>query len=248
MSQPVWRFAITLMRHAVGLWDAVNASSSTLLHPLIPERVERIRDEEGDRAFYLTPPDLTALRLELGFLPPDFVERGYQDHATIWDTWATGPIEPHLAQLVPVGNLRAVALLWLRAEINRQLLGHVKPQLAYVSSERREGALQFRLAPVDVWGAMWLDLAREIETVGGRPVERRTCQACGKPFDVGPDRKRAHAKFCDDRCRRAAQDRKIRHARALARRGQTVTSIAKALGCQPVTVRGWLKNSPRRSH
>jgi hypothetical protein len=95
---------------------------------------------------------------------------------------------------------------------------------------------------------MWLDLAREIETVGERPLERRMCQACGKPFDVGPDRKRAHAKFCDDRCRRAAQDRKIRRARALAGRGRTVTSIAKAFGCQPETVRGWVKNRLKRSY
>jgi hypothetical protein len=61
MSQPRWRYAITLMRHVVELWDALNAFSSTLLHPLIPERVERIRDEYGDCAFYKAAPELVAL-------------------------------------------------------------------------------------------------------------------------------------------------------------------------------------------
>src|SRR5262249_52431906 len=78
MSHQAWRYAITLMGYAVELWDAINTSSPTILHPLISERVERIQDEHGDHAFYVTPPDLTALRMELGLLPPDFAERGYE--------------------------------------------------------------------------------------------------------------------------------------------------------------------------
>jgi hypothetical protein len=218
------------MRHAVALWDAIEAGDDRFIR----ERVERKRIHEGkiDLAFYRSPPDL--------------VRQDYPEEAAIWNTWDGFPVEPQFARLIPFGNLRAVALLWLRGEINRKLAGHVKPQLEYARRGSRAGELQLRLVPVDVLGAMWLDFARTIENSLARRLVRRVCLACGRPFDVARDLKRAHAKFCGEACRQANRYAKIQRARALAVNGRSVAAIAREVDSSPDTVRRWLRKKPRR--
>jgi hypothetical protein len=225
-----WEHEIAAMRHAVALWDAIEVGDDRFIR----ERVERRRIHEGkiDHAFYRSPRDL--------------VKRGYRPEVPIWDTSDLSPVEPQFARLIPFDNLHAVALLWLRGEINRKLAGHVKPQLEYARRGSRAGELQLRLAPMDVLGALWLDFAHTIENSLARRLVRRVCPACGRPFDVARDLKRAHAKFCGEACRQANRYAKIKRARALAANGQPVAAIVRELDSSPDTVRRWLRKKPRR--
>jgi hypothetical protein len=230
VSRARWEHEIVAMHNAVALWDAIEGGDDRVIR----ERVGRRRIHEGkiDQAFYRSPPDL--------------VRQGYPHEAVIWDTGDVFPVEPQFARVIPFSNLRAVALVWLRGEINRKLAGHVKPQLEYARRGSRVHGLQLRLAPVDVLGAMWLDFAHTIENSLARRLVRRVCPACGRPFDLARDLKRAHAKFCGEACRQANRYAKIKRARALAANGQPVAAIVRELDSSPDTVRRWLRKKPRR--
>jgi hypothetical protein len=229
VSKARWEYEILVMRDAVALWDAIETGDDRVIR----ERVGRTRENGIDQAFYRAPREL--------------VERGYSPRENIiWNTSDLARVEPQFAQLIPFGNLRAVALVGLRGEVNRKLAGHVKPQLEYARRGSRAGELQLRLAPVDVLGLMWLDFARTVEDAAARRLVRRVCPACGRPFDVARDLKRAHAKFCGEACRQANQYAKIQRARALAADDQSVAAIAREVDSSPDTVRRWLRKKPRR--
>lgn len=92
------------------------------------------------------------------------------------------------------------------------------------------------LAPVNLLGAMWLQLARAVS--GNKAF--RECGRCGKPFELSPDRTRKSRKYCSERCRSRAYRVRIDAAQEMRRAGKTLGQIAAELGSDIPTVKGWV--------
>lgn len=120
----------------------------------------------------------------------------------------------------------------------RMLLG-VAPTVETTKKGKNWTHRQVLLAPslLGMFAAMFLTDLTE-----GREV--RTCVVCSKVFVSG-----AHAaKYCSVTCRSRITKRRLRENMAKARRlhsqGRSPTVIAKKLGSDVKTVRGWIKKAP----
>lgn len=62
-----------------------------------------------------------------------------------------------------------------------------------------ENGLALSVAPVNLLAAIWCDFANDL--LGG--VKTRSCENCGKIFEIGQGAARADKRTCSERCRRA---------------------------------------------
>jgi hypothetical protein len=94
------------------------------------------------------------------------------------------------------------------------------------------------LEPQSLLGAMWLQFAAAVDA---RKAFLK-CARCGAPFEVSRDvaGRRTDARFCSDRCRVGYYRDRIDQARRLGAKGMTAGRIARELGTDTDTVRGWL--------
>jgi hypothetical protein len=89
------------------------------------------------------------------------------------------------------------AMLHLRTWINLQLEHYTSPRLQWAPSSTTKAPMRQAIVPRNLLGAMWLQLALEIE--GQLRYER--CQTCGTWFRVPPKANRPSTRFCKDYCR-----------------------------------------------
>jgi hypothetical protein len=126
----------------------------------------------------------------------------------------------------------------LRKRINHELgiPGRLRPCLA---PNRVRGGLVLELEPSSLLGAIWLQLAQAV--AGDK--EYRACASCGRSFELSPDTMRADAVYCKEACRARAYRNRKETAVKLASKGKTPRQIAKELGSDVDTVKGWLARS-----
>jgi transposase-like protein len=90
--------------------------------------------------------------------------------------------------------------------------------------------------PKNLLGALWVQLAESIDK--GQSSKR--CSECGEWMLLAPGTSRSDREFCSDRCRVNAFRKRKKPAARLYRKGMAPSAIAKMLGSDSETVRGWL--------
>jgi hypothetical protein len=159
------------------------------------ERLQQIIDVDDERA---------QLRIE-GEHGASFSLLAHKDHHRRW-LWGHA-----LEASDRTERLARFAKGWVQDRINERLNG--KRDGAGVSARvlfsPERSAFGLHLVPVSLLAAMWLQCARVL-TAG---MSFRACEQCRKWFEVSPDARRKHTRYCSPRCRVAAY-----RARALANR------------------------------
>jgi hypothetical protein len=137
------------------------------------------------------------------------------------------------------GDTIGAALVIVQTHLNYALGEFVSPWLYWDTSARRS-RLSFRVP--SLWAAILLQFA---EAVGGSHNYQR-CAACSQWFELAPGINRANRLTCSDSCRqrfyRLRQDRAVE----LHQQGKTVREIARALGSDVATVKGWINKRKER--
>jgi hypothetical protein len=123
--------------------------------------------------------------------------------------------------------------------VNAQLSGRVIPRVT--AGAAANGVLGLTYEPQSLLGALWLQLASAISD----DKSFRTCDFCGRWFEVSPHAKGKSRLFCSDACRAKAYRQRQQEAHDLHERGTSTGEIAEILGSDEATVRGWLNRSPR---
>jgi hypothetical protein len=126
----------------------------------------------------------------------------------------------------------------VRKRVDREFRCRVQPRLL----PDVRGGLTVEYQPENLLGAIWLQLA--LAMAGEKKY--RACAFCGRPFELTPDLKRADAQYCKEACRSRAYRARRDKAVELAAGGKTVKQIARELGSDVQTVRGWLARAKEK--
>lgn len=132
----------------------------------------------------------------------------------------------------------------LRDDINKHLLKRISPEMR---SRQRKHNLGLRIVPDSLIGALWLQFALAVD--GNK--EYKQCKMCSTWFEIGrtesysPEagfrgRARKDKTYCSNACRSRALREKKKEARRLYEKSITIDEIAKTLGSEQDTVRGWV--------
>jgi hypothetical protein len=145
---------------------------------------------------------------------------------------ASAEVRPELLERFEPGAVIEPA----RVALARLISGYMRAAVRLVCSpDDFSHSLQYR--PDDLLAGMWLQLARVVAA----GVEQRPCQVCGKHFDVGPLGSRTDRLFCGAACRNKSYRERQERARALAAEGRSAREIARELGADIDTIKGWIK-------
>jgi hypothetical protein len=101
---------------------------------------------------------------------------------------------------------------------------------------RRVGGFVLEIVPVNLLGAIWLQLA---QTISGSK-RHRACHVCKTWFEVSPQKYRKSRLYCSEACRSQAYRERKEQALKLAGEGKTAKEIAEELGSDVKTVKGWV--------
>ena len=139
--------------------------------------------------------------------------------------------EDYFAQM-PRGDVLLPAWMELLDGVNEKLTEHAaRPQLIF-----DRGKPLLRIVPVSLISALWFQFSHALDQ--NRVYQK--CEGCGKLFAEGVPVKRG-AKVCSDACRaRKYRARKLQ-AKELHKRGLAPGAIARQLGTDIATVKGWPK-------
>ncbi len=101
-------------------------------------------------------------------------------------------------------------------------------------------APELKIVPTCLLGCMYLQLAAAV--AGDKSYQQ--CPACGKWFELLPGVNRANKQACSDSCRTRLYRERQARARQMEVAGKKPIQIARELGSDVRTVRGWL--SPKK--
>jgi predicted nucleic acid-binding Zn ribbon protein len=121
----------------------------------------------------------------------------------------------------------------LNSVIEQMAWGPVRPKVFRTP----HGAVDFQIHVEDLKTALWFQLAIAV----ARAKEFRACEVCGKPFEVSPEVNRKDRVTCSDACRSRAYRRRKARAIELRAGGKKLREIAKAVGSDMKTIKGWLQ-------
>jgi hypothetical protein len=163
----------------------------------------------------------------------------FSDHAVRFevperpDAWLrVTPRDPE-AQLLRRGDLRRAAQALLQHAANEALELHTSARVLLDDETERQGLY---VTPKNLLGAMWVQFAQSIDSGGSS----KRCGKCGNWMQLAPGTNRSDRDFCSDRCRVNAYRQRKKSAVALHRKGMASRVIAKKIGSDLETVRGWL--------
>jgi hypothetical protein len=149
------------------------------------------------------------------------------------DTHAETPAQ--LAQLTP-GDVIHPARLFLIAAVNGTLGRTTQPMLLWDDKAARARMCTY---PRSLLGAAYLQFATAI--LSGRLS--RTCQVCGRAFEITNVSSRDDRVTCSNTCRtRAYRDRQQR-SRDLLGKGWSLKRISAELGSDVPTIKKWLSQN-----
>jgi hypothetical protein len=222
---PYWRDEVVWMRHLVGLWKAATAGDLVALAPHVAW--------EGGKIVYRFPP-IDTMRHKGD-------EEQYRDWRDTGGCLADLPTGPGGQPLFKDGDLVGPARIFLQSALDRAFTGKGQPHHQAAVSPRmlwlvREARPELTYMPQSLLGAMYLQLARAVD---GKWNYQR-CPVCGRFFQLMPKVNRANRVTCSSTCRTYQYHHRIERARQLHREGMTARAIAKELGTEIDTVKGWI--------
>jgi hypothetical protein len=130
------------------------------------------------------------------------------------------------------------ALLYIQLLINEEMSPRVQGRLL---KDLSTGAIQLKLRPVNLLGALWLQFAEAVS--GGKKY--RACPQCGRYFELsggapgGGRSRRSDKVFCSSACRYKAHVGRREAAKRMRAEGKRPKVIAEALGATVEDVRKW---------
>jgi hypothetical protein len=132
------------------------------------------------------------------------------------------------------GNLVEPAYCYLQSVLNKKLDQHrVTGRLLWDSTGK---GLTVHIVPETLIGCLWLQFAKAIE---GK--DYRQCENCKLWFECGGTRgARSDKRFCSPTCKAALHRKEHDRALVLRTQGWTAVKIAKELGKDIKTVKGWI--------
>ena len=125
----------------------------------------------------------------------------------------------------------ATALLHKRLSTAMKPL--VLPSLTWHEAERKS---VFSFEARSLWGAILIQFAEAVG--GGRSYQR--CAACSRWFELAPGINRSDRQTCSDSCRQKLSKMRKEHALQLHEQGKKPQEIAKEIGSDTQTVKGWI--------
>ncbi|MHB1424799.1 MAG: hypothetical protein ACYC3I_16635 [Gemmataceae bacterium] len=229
-----WASEIEKMRQAVEVWDLLRDNDKAGLRRLFRwgHRQSIAPDDWGSRPrqankvnsgpywwFYNSHPGKKKPNID-------------PDRAIAWPGETTDSMLA-VPGLCEKGDIMTPARLFLTKWLNRSLEGVASPTMKYDKKSRR---LNLHIVPKTLLAAMWLQLARAIDT----DKTYRRCKACPRWFEVSAGNSRADRLFCSDACK--SRDYRTKKLEALRLRGEhkKVHQIAQILGTTPDLVKKWL--------
>jgi len=92
--------------------------------------------------------------------------------------------------------------------------------------------------------AAWLQFARAID----QNIEFRRCKECGSPFEETLVVLKSNREFCEGNyCRLKFHRKRKKRSRQMRTEGATLRTIAKDLGSDLATVKGWVADVKKTS-
>lgn len=135
-----------------------------------------------------------------------------------------------------IGDNVTAAFLYLHKNLNQQLRLLISPSLAWDYGEH-QSELSFEVC--SLWAAILLQFA---EALGGQHDYQR-CAGCSRWFELAPGVNRADRLTCSDSCRQRFYRMRRERAVELNSQGKTARKIAKELGSDLKTVKGWINRA-----
>jgi hypothetical protein len=216
-----WRDELKAMRRALWIWDMVQDDDRKGLEAYLSPLMRWV---EADMAT-AGPREARVVARAL----PDVDQgelRWYRSH-------------PESLAMYRSGNLAAAALLSVQAIVNQRLERRISPRILWDDMHQNGWSLYF--VPNNLVGALWLQLSQSIT----QEKDYRRCRQCDKWFEIDHYTARTNRYFCSNACRsKAYRDRQIR-ARALFAGGMSYRTIARELGSDVETIKGWIARGRR---
>jgi hypothetical protein len=234
-SLRLWRQEILGMKHALAVWDALQAGASA--PSLLKRQFSLLRDRPyGDYAPNVAYDTKGESHLTHGcFTPNGDPDNDHAPH--------DGPFVFHsFVDSDDTLSLRTMALAFLATVVGSRLELPLFLSPAVVASGKaaEPDGLRLQLRPTGVAGVAWLQLARAIE--GNSRYVR--CSRCHSWLAISPQAgrraKRGDARYCSPTCRAAAGKQRREEALILAARRVSPTKIAKRLGTSVEQVSKWV--------
>jgi hypothetical protein len=244
MGEPfeAWVGEIFRMRHAVELWDCLQAGDVKSVSRFIRRR--EIPDNSELTVHYIGPKipigASGATRQEsfqIGLITDGSRPDGARHFDHEFFSWAPSAtmFGPPRIVFFPLNDELAPGWAALQGIINSMLLKHrVTPNLTWTRHVATQ-ELRVRIVPSSLLSAIWMQFANAVE--GGK--EYRQCDTCKTWFEVTAHA-RAGAKFCRNACRFRAYRMRQAKAGEFYSQGVAVDVIAERLNSDVETVKGWL--------
>jgi hypothetical protein len=151
--------------------------------------------------------------------------------------WWYSPGATHIespSREIPANDPMLAASIYVQQAINSHIFAATGPLLLRDAGGRQV----FRLVPMSLLGALWLQFARVI----AGDVSYNPCEVCGKILTISNELKggrRRDSSLCSVACKQKSHRRKVK-ARELRAAGGSITAIAKQFQVPPSTIKRWL--------
>ena len=208
-----WQIARDALKQAVTLWDMVEAGNFEGVAQHIVWKDKRVdyHSHPGRSVNAVSPVDVPTL-------------------ATI----ASQEIRPDLLERFQEGEVGQPARYYVQEVINRHLEGRISPRLLW-NHERTQLGLYH--VPHGLIGALWLQFAQAI--AGNKKYHQ--CKYCGTWIEMSLEASRPTRDYCSNACRFKAYRKRQEDAYRLSQEGIPLKEIAKRLGTDTATAKGWIK-------
>jgi hypothetical protein len=226
-----WRRTLAWLKEAVRIWDL------------------RQKAEEDDAALAALGEAFrwTGERVDYVFSPPLHESLGedeasFRQRARGVEHWFKGydllgtkhtGLTPGLR--VRPGDLLRPATLFVLTIINEFLPSQCGPFLQWDAAKHR---IVYADMPFNLCGAVWFQFGHAVHSGS---LARR-CPQCGRWFEVAQGTNRTDRVFCSNSCRSKNYQERRQRAAELRASGMSARRIAKELGTEEETVKGWLKH------
>jgi hypothetical protein len=224
-----WYRHIVWLKEAVRLWDMIQEEDV--------DGLARVIEWEGAGVVhYWPPPDVEKA---LGRRRLRGAPRQELQYWKGWDILEHAPDGADVKRRVREGDVLVPALLFVHSLVNGEIWQNIGPILAWDAAQHRT---VLREVPRDLRAFIYLQFAQEMRSLR----KPRRCPVCGRWFELAPDagedsrRRRSDRETCSTACRSKAYRERQNQARQLHAVGKTFKEIAKELGSDVKTIKGWV--------
>ena len=223
-----WQTFIVYLRELVRIWDCVQAGNRKALAKVLrwEETIRHIVHEIDwhSKEFAKLLEDWHAARATGGYSGLGTWHRIFEDLPSFFS--GLEPLDPKdPIELGTVWVLRCLA-------VGMEKLVTLQPRRDVV---RERIVLDYQ--PISLLGAIYLQFALAIN----QETPARRCGACGRWFEVAPDRSRADRTTCSGTCRTRLHRARRRRAKRLRAAGNSLQHIAAKMETDVKTIKKWLE-------